>query len=108
MGAGSIAVILFGAATVGYVAGSKRRFNRDYPAFCKAEAMAKAYEDSLKETKLDQSIAEIKLAINRDIEESQRIRMQIMDNRLEDLEIGLEVTEALLKALTSKKGGELK
>ena len=69
--------------------------------------MAKAYEDSLKETKLDQSIAEIKLAINRDIEESQRIRMQILDDRLKDLESDLSMKSSLLELL-SKEGGELK
>lgn len=101
MSAGSIATLLLGAAAVGgYVAGSKRRFNRDYSAFCKAEAMAKAYEDSLKETKLDQSIAEIKLAINRDIKESQRIRMQILDDRLQDLEEGTKVIGILLETIT--------
>lgn len=107
MSAGGIATLLLGAATVGYVAGSKRRFNRDYSAFCKAEAMAKAYEDSLKETKLDQSTAEIKLAINRDIEESQRIRMQILDDRLKDLESDLSMKSSLLELL-SKEEGELK
>lgn len=107
MSAGSIATFLLGAAAVGYVAGSKRRFNRDYSAFCKAEAMAKAYEDSLKETKLDQSTAEIKLAINRDIEESQRIRMQILDDRLRELEDGIMVKGILLETLT-KNGEELK
>ena len=103
MGAGSIATLLLGAAAVGYVAGSKRRFNRDYSAFCKAEAMAKAYEDSLKETKLDQSIAEIKLAINRGIEESQRFRMQILEDRLKDLESDLSMKSSLLELL-SKEG----
>ena len=103
MSAGSIATLLLGAAAVGYVAGSKRRFNRDYSAFCKAEAMAKAYEDSLKETKLDQSIAEVKLAINRDIEESQRFRMQILEDRLKDLESDLSMKSSLLELL-SKEG----
>ena len=104
MGAGSIAtLLLLGAAAVGYVAGSKKK----YSAFCKAEAMAKAYESKIKDAKLDQSIAESKLSINEVLEETQRIRMQVMDNRLEDLENELEVTEALLKALTSKEG-ELK
>ena len=107
MSACSIATLLLGAATVGYVAGSKRRFNRDYSAFCKAEAMAKAYEDSLKETKLDQSIAEIKLAINRDIEESQRIRMQILNDRLQELEDDIMVKGILFETLT-KNGEELK
>ena len=107
MSAGSITTLLLGAAVVGYVAGSKRRFDRDYSAFCKAEAMAKAYEDSLKETKLDQSIAEIKLAINRDIEESQRFRMQILEDRLKDLESDLSMKSSLLELL-SKEGVELK
>ena len=107
MSAGGIATLLLGAAAVGYVAGSKRRFNRDYSAFCKAEAMAKAYEDSLKETKLDQSTAEIKLAINRDIEETQRVRMQILNDRLKDLESDLSMKSSLLELL-SKEGVELK
>lgn len=102
MSAGSIATLLLGAATVGYVAGSKRRFNRDYSAFCKAEAMAKAYEDSLKETKLYQSIAEIKLSINRAIEEAQRVRMQILEDRLRELEDDIRVKGVLFETLTKK------
>lgn len=102
MSAGSIATLLLGAATVGYVAGSKRRFNRDYSAFCKAEAMAKAYEDSLKETKLDQSIAKIKLSINRAIEEAQRVHMQILEDRLRELEDDIRVKGVLFETLTKK------
>ena len=107
MGTGSIVTILFGAATVGYVAGSKKRVDREHAVFCEAGVMLKDYNAKLKDSKLDQSIAETKLSINRALEETQRVRMQVMDNRLEDLENELEVTEALLKALTSKEG-ELK
>ena len=107
MGTGSIAGILFGAAAVGYVAGYKKRVYREHAVFCEADVMLKHYNAKLKDSKLDQSIAETKLSMNKVLEETQRIRMQVMDNRLEDLENELEVTEALLKTLTSKEG-ELK
>ena len=107
MGTGSIAAILFGAATVGYVTGYKKRVDREHAVFCEAGVMLKDYNAKLKDSKLDQSIAETKLSINRALEETQRVRMQVMDNRLEDLENELELTEALLKTLTSKEG-ELK
>ena len=41
MGAGSIAAILFGAATVGYVTGSKKRVDREHAGFCEADVMLK-------------------------------------------------------------------
>ena len=107
MGAGSIAAILFGAATVGYVAGYKKRVDREHAGFYEADVMLKDYNAKLKDSKLDQSIAESKLSMSKMLEETQRIRMQVMDNRLEDLENELEVTETLLKTLASKEG-ELK
>ena len=107
MGAGSIAAILFGAATVGYVTGSKKRVDREHAGFCEADVMLKDYNARLKDSKLDQSMAETKLSINRALEEAQRVRMQILNDRLKDLESDLSMKSSLLELL-SKEGGELK
>ena len=107
MGTGSIAAILFGAATVGYVTGSKKRVDREHAVFYEASVMLKDYNAKLKDSKLDQSMAEIKLSINRALEEAQRVRMQILNDRLKDLESDLSMKSSLLELL-SKEGGELK
>ena len=107
MGTGSIAGILFGAAAVGYVAGYKKRVGREHAGFCKADVMLKDYNARLKDSKLDQSMAETKLSINRALEEAQRVRMQILNDRLKDLESDLSMKSSLLELL-SKEGGELK
>ena len=107
MGAGSIATLLLGAAAVGYVAGSKKRVDREHAVFCEAGVMLKDYNAKLKDSKLDQSIAETKLSINRALEETQRVRMQILDDRLKDLESDLSMKSSLLELL-SKEGGVLK
>ena len=106
MGAGSIAAILFGAATVGYVTGAKKRVDREHAVFCEAGVMLKDYNARLKDSKLDQSMAETKLSINRALEEAQRVRMQILDDRLKDLESDLSMKSSLLELLS--KEGELK
>ena len=106
MGTGSIAGILFGAAAVGYVAGYKKRVGREHAGFCEADVMLKDYNARLKASKLDQSMAETKLSINRALEEAQRVRMQILNDRLKDLESDLSMKSSLLELLS--KEGELK